>query len=148
MKKKKIIGRSDVVSFPDLGLDVISVKIDTGAFTSSIHCKEIEVVEEDGVEKLQFRLLDPEHEQYHEKKFSVKKFEKKNVKNSFGETDERYVIKTKVEIFQKVYKIELSLSNRENMRFPVLLGRKILDHFLVDVSKSNLSFTESLLIKQ
>ncbi len=145
---KKVIGRSDIVSFPALGLDVISVKVDTGAFTSSIHCKEIEVIEEDGEEKLQFLLLDPEHEQFHEKLFTVSHFTKKNIKNSFGEIEERYVIETKIEIFQTLYPIELSLSNRQNMRFPVLLGRKVLDHFLVDVSKKNLSFKESLLIKQ
>jgi len=146
--KKKIIGRSDIVSFPKLGLDVIAVKIDTGALTSSIHCKEIQIINKDGVETLQFQLLDPEHEQYHEKLFSITNFNKRSIKNSFGEIEERYIINTKIEIFQKVYKIELSLSNRESMRFPVLLGRKILDHFLVDVSKTNLSFKESLLIKE
>ena len=50
---KKVIGRVDVVNFPKLNLNEISIKIDTGAYTSSIHCKDIEEV--DGVLKLALR---------------------------------------------------------------------------------------------
>lgn len=142
---KKIIGRTDIVNFPDLRLFGLSVKIDTGAYTSSIHCHEIQEIETKRGQSLSFRLLDPEHEQYHDKLFVLKNYKKKVVKNSFGEQEERFVIDTNVVLFQKTYPIELSLSNRYSMKFPVLLGRKILDHFLVDVSKVNLSFTQSLI---
>jgi len=143
---KKIIGRIDVARFPELNLHAIAVKIDTGAFTSSMHCHEIKEIVKDGVSKLSFRLLDPEHEEYHDKKFVVEDYDKRWIKNSFGESEERYVISTFIELFQKKHAIDLTLTNRGNMRFPVLLGRKILDDFLVDVSQSNLSFQKSLLI--
>lgn len=143
---KKIIGRTDIVNFPDLRLFGLSVKIDTGAYTSSIHCHEIvEIENKSGKKSLSFRLLDPEHEQYHDKQFVLRDYRKKIIKNSFGEQEERFVINTNIILFQHSYPIELSLSNRYSMKFPVLLGRKILDHFLVDVSKVNLSFTQSLI---
>lgn len=147
--EKRIIGRIDIAKFPLLKLDAIAVKIDTGAYTSSIHCHEIKIKKDVwGKERLSFRLLDPEHEQYHGKRFECKTFEKKSIKNSFGEVEERFVIHTQIELFQRIYPIELTLTDRGNMKFPVLLGRKILDHFLVDVSRTNLSFKESLSISQ
>ena len=56
----------------------------------------------------------------------------------------RFVIKTKVKIFDRVIRAEFSLSNRGNLKFPVLLGRKILRHrFLIDVTKKDLSFIDN-----
>lgn len=145
--KKKIIGRSDIVRFPDLDLDAISVKIDSGAYTSTMHCHEIKVDKKEGIETLSFKLLDPEHEHYHGREFTFSQFENKMIKNSFGEVENRYVIMTKIELFNKEYPIELTLTNRGNMKFPVLLGRKILDNFLVDVSKVNCSYNKNLVTK-
>ncbi len=142
---KKIIGRSDLANFPELNLYGLSVKVDTGAFSSSIHCHQIEEIEENEQKILHFDLLDPEHEHYHHRHFKVAHYSKKEVKNSFGEIEERFVIDTKIVLFQKMYDIELSLTNRQSMKFPVLLGRKILKHFLVDVTKENLSFNQSLI---
>ncbi|MDZ7646224.1 MAG: RimK/LysX family protein [Cytophagales bacterium] len=63
------------------------------------------------------------------------------MKNSFGEAELRYVIKTSIKIYDHLIRAEFSLSNRGNLRFPVLLGRKILrDRFLIDVTKKDLSF--------
>ncbi|MBX2846078.1 MAG: RimK/LysX family protein [Saprospiraceae bacterium] len=145
-KKSKTLGRTDVVDFPSLELYGIAVKIDTGAYTSSIHCHNIRTYKRWGKEYLRFNLLDPEHHSYHEKEFRFTEFTKKVVKNSFGESEERFVIETDIVLFDQKYKIELSLSNRENMRFPVLLGRKLLEKgFVVDVSKINLSFEHQLI---
>lgn len=135
MQKKYCIGRSDFADFPMLDIEDIAVKIDTGAYTSAIHCKKIEVVDE----KLHFVLLDPEHDQFHNREFVVQNYTYKSIKNSFGIAEQRYVIETSIKLFGELYSIELSLSNREQMKFPVLLGRKLLEQFIVDVSKTNLS---------
>lgn len=146
-KKRITIGRTDVVDFPDLDLYGISVKIDTGAYTSSIHCQNIRTYKRWGKEYLRFNLLDPEHHAYHEKEFRFTEFNKKMVKNSFGESQERFVINAHIILFGKKLPIELSLSNRGNMRFPVLLGRKLLEKgFVVDVRKMNLSFEHQLTV--
>ncbi|MBK7651500.1 MAG: ATP-dependent zinc protease [Flammeovirgaceae bacterium] len=131
------LGRSDRVDLPGLGLTDIHAKIDTGAYTCSLHCSRAEIV--DG--KLEFVLLDEEHPEFTGMKFTFKKFDRREIKNSFGEAELRYVIKTSIKIYDHVLKAEFSLSNRGNLRFPVLLGRKILRRrFLIDVTKKDLSF--------
>ncbi|MBL7874724.1 MAG: ATP-dependent zinc protease [Cyclobacteriaceae bacterium] len=132
-----LLGRSDRVDLPGLGLTDIHAKIDTGAYNCSLHCSRAEIV--DG--KLEFVLLDEEHPEFTGMKFTFKKFDRREIKNSFGEAELRYVIKTSIKIYDHVIKAEFSLSNRGNLRFPVLLGRKILrKRFLIDVTKKDLSF--------
>lgn len=141
MKNKIIIGRKDKADFPELGLFDIDIKIDTGAYTSSIHCHNIKEIEEEGERYIEFQLLDPSHKDYNNKKFKVKNFKEKKIRSSNGKGEKRYIIKTKIHIFKKKYTIELSLSERSEMRFPVLIGRKLLNKkFIVDTSLSNLSF--------
>ncbi len=131
------LGRSDRVDLPGLGLEDIHAKIDTGAYTSSLHCSRAEIVNG----KLEFVLLDEEHPEFTGMKFRFKKFTQREIKNSFGEAEMRFVIKTTIRIFDQVIKTEFSLSDRDKLRFPVLLGRKILRHrFLIDVTKKDLSF--------
>ena len=132
-----ILGRSDRVDLPGLGLENIHAKIDTGAYTSSLHCSRAEVIGD----MLEFILLDEEHPEFTGMPFRVKKFEQREIRNSFGEAELRYVIKTRVRIGGRLIRAEFSLSNRGNLRFPVLLGRKILrNRFLIDVTKKDLYF--------
>lgn len=138
--EKKRLGRSDRLDFPELGLIDIDSKIDTGAYSCSIHCSKIEVVEKEGEKFLHFILLDPSHPSYNNKGFYFADFKEKKIKNSFGQAEKRFVIKTPVKIYGLLYNTEFSLSNRGNLRFPILLGRKLLKKgFLVDVSKIDLS---------
>ncbi len=131
------LGRSDRVDLPGLSLEDIHAKIDTGAYTSSLHCLRADIIEGE----LEFVLLDEEHPEFTGIKYRFKKFDQRAIKNSFGEAEMRFVIKTRVRLFGKVIRAEFSLSNRGNLKFPVLLGRKILRHrFLIDVTKKNLSF--------
>jgi len=131
------LGRFDRVDLPGLGLKNIHVKIDTGAFTSSLHCSRAEVV--NGV--LEFVLLDDEHPEFTGMKFTFKEFASREIKNSFGGTEKRFIIETTIKIYGQEFLTEFSLSDRETQRFPILLGRKILrNRFLVDVSKKNLSY--------
>lgn len=140
MKNKIVIGKKDKADFPELGLQEIDIKVDTGAYTSSIHCHHIKECLENGESFIEFQLLDPSHKDYNHKKFRVKNFKEKKIKNSFGNSEIRYIIKTTILIFNKVIPIELSLSERSEMKFPVLIGRKLLNkRFVVDTSKSNLS---------
>ncbi|NJN77156.1 MAG: peptidase [Saprospiraceae bacterium] len=140
LKKKKsklLIGRYDIVDFPKLELLDIDIKIDSGAYTSSFHCSEIEEVND----VLKCRFLDPEHEQYHKKYFTFKNYKQKIIKSSNGMTEKRFLIKTEILLFEEIYTIELSLTERGSMKFPVLLGRKFLSHkFVIDSAKKNLSF--------
>jgi hypothetical protein len=132
-----ILGRCDRVALPELGLHNIHAKVDTGAYTCSLHCSHVAVV--DG--KLEFVLLDEEHPEFTGMKFVFSKFTQRDIKNSFGIAERRYIIKTTIRIFNHLIRAEFSLSDRDNLRFPILLGRKILrKRFLIDVTKKNLSF--------
>ncbi len=149
MKKKqdtkKIIGRKDKVDFPKMRLYEVEAKIDTGAYTSSIHCHNIKVIDKDGINYVSFNLLDPSHPDYTEKRYKMLLHSKKRIKNSFGKSEERCVVQTSITIFGEKIDIELSLSDRTKMEYPVLLGRKLLKKgFIVDVSKSDLSYKQKV----
>ncbi len=126
----RLIGRREFVALPALGLSGIEAKVDTGAFTSSLHVESISLDENNTVlcfsilqngELLNFR--------YHD-------FDRKKIKNSFGEMEERYVIKTVITMGGKKVSTIISLSNRDNMRYPMLIGRRLLKgKFLIDVKR-------------
>lgn len=142
LKKNKIrlIGRREFVDFPQLKLFSIEAKIDTGAYTSAIHCKDIQLKTENGKQVLCFKLLDNTHPEYSEQVHEFSEFFRKKIKNSFGEMEERYIIKTVVKIGRKNILTTLSLSDRENMRYPVLIGRRLLKgKFIVDVNKIHIN---------
>lgn len=134
-----ILGRYDRLDLPLLGLYNIHAKIDTGAFSSCIHCHKAEVV--NGV--LEIILLDDEHPKFTGEKFSFREFEVRSIKNSFGEVERRFVVFTTLQIFGEEFTTEFSLSNRGSLKFPILIGRKILrNRFLIDVTQKNLSYRE------
>ncbi|QCR24430.1 RimK/LysX family protein [Pontibacter sp. SGAir0037] len=140
--EKKLIGRREKVSFPELGIEEIEAKIDTGAYTSAIHCSDIhEEVQPDGTKVIALDLLDPSHPQYNHKKLKFSEYDFREIKNSFGDVQERYVITTKIQVFDEVIEAEFSLSDRSDMKYPVLIGRKLLKgRFVVDVSRKNVAF--------
>ncbi len=134
-----ILGRYDRVDLPELGLNNIHAKVDTGAYTCSLHCHRAEVVNGN----LEFILLDEEHPEFTGMKFVFGEFEIRNIRNSFGEVEKRFVIITTIKIFNEEITAAFSLSNRGSLKFPILIGRKILrDRFLIDVKRINLSYKE------
>lgn len=139
-KQKLIIGRREKVDFPDLQLSGIDAKIDTGAYTGAIHCHEVQLTIREGITYVRFRLLDPSHPDYDHKLFELPLLKEKRIKNSFGNSESRYLIKTAMRVHGRTFPVELSLADRSKMEYPVLLGRKaIRGKFIVDVSKINLS---------
>lgn len=140
MGKKLVIGRKDIVDFPKLNQSGVPVKIDTGAYTSSMHFYKAEEVMVDGKKKLKCFFFGPKHKQHKEAVFFFDKFGKKKVTSSNGITQERYTINTKIKLFNKLYSIDLTLAKRGRMKYRVLLGRKFLSNkFVVDTSLINLS---------
>lgn len=134
------IGRKDKIDLPNLELSGLVAKVDTGAYGCALHCHHIEVIEENGIKILSFDVLDPSHPEYEKKVFRFEQFGDKVVRSANGQTEHRYTIKTKLIIFENTYSVEFSLTNRIEMKYPVLLGRKFLSkRFLVDVSLTNLS---------
>ena len=137
---KKVLGRIDKIDFPKLDLCEIDVKIDTGAYTSAIHCSQIR--EENN--KLYCIFESKGHPNFKSNEIAFENYTYTDVKSSNGHKENRYKIKTDVVFFGKTYKINLTLSTRDDMKFPVLIGRQFLSKkFLVDVNMENVSFNNT-----
>ena len=137
--KLKIIGRREFINFPLLHIEHVEAKIDTGAYTCAIHCNQIELKTVNSESILSFRL-------FNNTTYQVKEFTRKKIKNSFGEMEERYIIKTLISIGKKRINTTISLSDRGNMRYPVLIGRRLLKgKFIIDV---DLIYTNGLNLKK
>jgi len=135
---KKIVGRKEIISIIDLELFDLDAKVDTGADSNALHCDDIVVDEKN--ETVTFTLLDEVHEAYHGKRLTLPLYKIKKVKSSNGQLQLRPSVKVTVEFFGKRYKSVISLTNRADMKFPMLIGRRFLsERFLVDVSKEYLT---------
>lgn len=138
---KKIIGRKDKVSFPEFELKDVPVKIDSGAYSSSMHCESIEVIERDQKQQLRVVFLDPTIPGYTGKEVTFDSFKVKVVKSSNGIAQERFFVKGTIRLFGETYETVFSLTERTGLRNPILLGRRLLNkRFLIDTSKTNCSF--------
>lgn len=136
MINKKIVGRREFISIIDLELFNLDAKVDTGADSNALHCDHIEIEDD----KVSFTLLDEVHEAYHGKRMTFPIYKIKKIKSSNGTVQMRPSIKVSVKFMGKNYKSVISLTNRADMKFPMLIGRRFLkDRFLVDVSKEYLS---------
>ena len=128
---KDIIGSIDKLDFPAFNIENLESRIDTGATNSSLHCTNIEKIDDKFVK---CNILGKES-------FTNEISKIKEVKSSNGISQKRYFIKTQIIILGKTYVSELSLNDRRNMTYAFLLGRDILSQdFIVDVSKKDLSF--------
>ena len=137
------IGKKDRIDLPEWDMFGIEAKVDTGAYGCALHCHHVEIVLQDGVDVLRFKLLDPHHDEYDDRFIYAREFSRKKVKNSGGQVEHRYSVKTLVRLFNKKYRTEFSLTDRQEMRYPVLIGRKFLNkRFLVDVSLQDLSYQQ------
>lgn len=143
MSKKQIIGSKELISILDLELYNLDAKVDTGADSSALHCDHIEI---DDNNMVHFTLLDEVHPAYHGKRMQMPLYKVKKVRSSNGELQLRPSIKVEVKFFGKKYKSVISLTNRADMKFPMLIGRKFLSgKFLVDVSEEYLSKNRKML---
>ncbi len=140
VKQKLVIGRADIIDLPEFGVEGIHAKVDTGAYTSAIHCSKIRVVHEEGKSFVTFHIPYAKLGAVGKRAFKTDNYSQKNIKSSSGHIEKRFVIKTKIQLFNKTFKTEFSLTDRSKMKYPILLGRKLLNNrFIVDVSSINLS---------
>jgi len=137
MIEKKIIGKKELISILDLELYDLDAKVDTGADSNALHCDDI-FVDEDNI--VHFKLLDEVHEAYHGKKMQIPLYEMRKIKSSNGTIQDRPSIKVKVDFFGEKYDTVISLTNRADMKYPMLIGRKFMaNKFLVDISQEYLN---------
>ena len=133
------IGRIDIIDIPELDIEDIPAKVDTGANRSAIHCSHIRKIKNGDKEEIEFSIpLDSSHGEH---VIHTKSYFKKKIRSSSGHLEERYVIKVTILLFGRRIKTTFSLTDRAEMKYPVLLGRKLLhSRFVVDVTQENLSY--------
>jgi hypothetical protein len=122
---------------PDLNLPAIKAKVDTGAKTSALHTFKIEAFTENGADFVRFWVhpLQRNEKLVCECIATVK--DERLVSDSGGHKEMRYIIETRVRIGHKDWPIEMSLTNRDTMRFRMLLGRRAMtENILVNPTAS------------
>ena len=133
------IGWREWVALPQLGLPALKAKIDTGARTSALHAFLIEPYQQDGVDMIRFLIHPIQRNQDFEVECRAPVYDFREVSDSGGHREMRYVIQTDVVIGKDRRTIEMTLTNRDTMRFRMLLGRKAMENrFRVDPGASYL----------
>jgi hypothetical protein len=138
-KREKItIGRREVANLPQFGLMHVAVKVDSGAYTSSIHVSSCQEIDMEGAKLLEVVFLDANHPSFDNEKHYFSNYRMKKVRSSTGQEQLRYFIFCTLDILGQHIKTEFSLTERKGMRFPILLGRKLLNNrFIIDTSLKN-----------
>lgn len=119
-----IVGWLEFVRLPDLGLERIKAKFDTGARTSALHATKIETFMRDGVDWVRFNAQFDRD--LPAKMIEQPVFDKRQIKNTSGVPEERIVIRTPVVIAKRKWQIAVSLTDRSNMRLQIIVGRTAL----------------------
>ena len=140
VKKKKelpIIGWREWVKLPDLGVEMIKVKVDTGARSSALHTYDVQEFQKNGQRWVRFKIHPLQRSSKQVVQADAKILEFRSVRSSSGRAVRRPVIVTSVELLGICWSVELTLANRDNMGFRMLLGREaVRRRFLVDAGKS------------
>lgn len=140
IKKFPVIGWREWIALPGLGIDRIKAKVDTGARTSALHAFSLKPFLENGKNKIRFDIHPLQHDTTKVITCVAEIADKRLVTDSGGHTEERYVIKTAIYIAGQLWSIEVTLTERENMLFRMLLGRSALHkRFVVNPSRSFLT---------
>lgn len=137
---KPVIGWRERVSLPQLGVEEIKAKIDTGARTSALHAWEIEPFERDGGPWVRFQLHPVQHNNQIVIPCEAAIVDRRAIRNTGGKQEMRYVIKTGVTLGNVSWSIEVTLTNRDKMGFRLLLGRSAMkNRFLINSGGSYLA---------
>lgn len=136
-KKSLVIGWREWVSLPDLNISQIKAKIDTGARSSSLHALDIQTFQRRGKTFVTFKVHPLQRDSKKTVECEAEVLEFRNITSSNGHVQERPVIQTTIEVLGEEWEIEVSLANRAEMGFRMLLGREaVRGRFLVDSGKS------------
>lgn len=132
-----VLGWEEWAALPDLGLSAIKVKVDTGARTSALHAVFVEPFGPARNRMVRFGVHPIPRRSDIEIICIAPLIDRREVRSSNGEREERYVIKTPIAIAQRAWPIEITLTNRQMMTYRMLLGRQAISAgILVDPGAS------------
>ncbi len=132
-----VIGWRERLALPELGISEIKAKIDTGARSSALHAFELEIFTRDGKEMVRFKVHPYQRDTKRTVIAEAELLESRTVRSSMGHAQLRPVIQTVVKLGEMKWPIELTLTNRDEMGFRMLLGRQAMRRrWLVEPGKS------------
>ena len=133
------LGWREWVELPSLGLDKVKAKVDTGARTSSLHAFEVRDFDDAGVHRVEFKMHPNQHNADKVVVCVADIVDQREVRDSGGHREKRWVIETPIRLGQYTWNVELNLTSRDDMLFRMLLGRTALrGRALVDPGRSYL----------
>ena len=134
---KSIIGWREWVSLPELDVQAINAKIDTGARTSALHAFRIRPFKKGGQTYVEFFVHPVQRRRTPEIRCALPVLEERKITSSNGRSEMRYVVETSVCIGNEILNIEITLTNRDELGFRMLVGREaIRGQYVVDPSRS------------
>ncbi len=132
-----VVGWREWVEFPELGINFTKAKIDTGARTSSLHAFEPERFRRKGRDWIRFVVHPLQRSVKDSIVCEAEVIDERRVRSSSGHTEVRPVIRTKIVVARRIFRIELTLAARDDMGFRMLLGRAALrSRFTIDPGRS------------
>ncbi len=140
MNERTTLGWREWIAFPELGIERIKAKVDTGARTSCLHAFQVEPFERDGAQWIRFYIHPIQRDTDQVVKCEAPLLERRRVRDSGGHEELRYVIRTVMRVGDDHIDAEVTLTDRDTMKFRVLLGRTAMrGRFVVDPGRSYLS---------
>lgn len=134
---KPSLGYIEEITLPDLGISCYA-KVDTGACTSSLHADRIETFTRNDTTWVRFHVLFDNASSTIDQVCEAEVIARRTIASSNGQRSQRYIINTRLSAAGQSWPIEVSLSHRGSMKYPMLIGRKaIAGRFLVDVSMAD-----------
>jgi hypothetical protein len=134
-----VAGWREWVSLPDLGVDWIKAKLDTGARTSALHAFDLEEFERDGQAWVRFSIHPWQRNADDAVSAELPVHDVRHVRSSSGHVQERYVVLVAVRIGLRKITTEVTLTRRDAMGFRLLIGREALRQgYVVDAGRSYL----------
>jgi len=134
----RCLGWREWLELPDLAIDHIKAKVDTGARTSALHADQIEVFQDHGREMVRFVVHPVQKRKIPAVVCECPVVDRRRVSDSGGHAELRYVIETRLQIGDFSRMIEVTLTNRTRMSFRMLLGRSALAGFIIYPDRSYL----------
>lgn len=131
-----ILGWREWVSLPDLGISQLKAKVDTGARSSSLHAFDIHTFDREGKLWVKFKVHPQQHDNTETVSCETPVKDYRQVTDSGGHRSMRYVIETTLALGDRSFPIEMTLADRSDMLFRMLIGRTAMDHYIVDPSRS------------